>query len=279
MSEFPNGDSCIWRIFMTTDRTVSNFKKLASIRVAALCTVLTLAAHAQATLVSVGNMNAADWTQTTVTLEGTQGTLNVSTPATGGNTGSFWQHRFDDSAGNVGLNRFRVTNIFNGTGYDPASQGALDSLIFTFDMIRVFSPFADASAGFLIPSLEQGGHLYRRTLGPTAVTAGAWQTQTFIAGLASEWLELGTGLNPDFSENGDAIHFGYQVSIGASCPAGATCTATTVISGLDNFRVEALAAVVPNEVPEPSSLSLLILSLSAFGLVARRRQAATKPTV
>lgn len=264
---------------MTTHFTPSIAKKIVSFRLAALCAVLTFAAQAQATVVNVGNMNAADWTQTTVTLEGTQGTLNVSAPASGGNTGSFWQHRFDVGAGNVDTNRFRVTNIFNNLGYDPASQGALSSLIFSFDMIRIFSPFADGSAGFLIPSLEQGGHLYRRLLGPAAVTAGGWQTQTFVAGLASEWLELGTGLNPDFSESGSAMHFGYQVSIGTLCPAGAICTAGTVISGLDNFRVEALGASIPNEVPEPGSLSLLILSLSAFGLVARRRQAATKPTV
>jgi hypothetical protein len=250
-----------------------------ALRTTALAALISYAALAQATVVNVSDMIASQWTQTNLFTSGTQFTQTLTNPATGGNPGSFWQHRVDIAANNVGLNQFRQALVFNGAQYDPGTEGALASLAFSFDTIRILSPFSDGSAGSLLALLEQGGRFFTRTLGAASVTSSGWQTHTVSSSLASEWVELNTLATPDFSANGDTLHFGYRVSLGALCPAASVCSGVTVISGLDNFRVEALAAVAPNTVPEPGSLLLALAALAGIRVVNRRKTAHQQQSV
>lgn len=242
-----------------------------SLQMLCAATVLAIAPQVQALVVTQGDMNPANWMQATATVSGSNATLNFAAPSAGGSPSSYWENRFTVAELNSGLNQIRKFNIFNAAAYDPATQGALASLVFSYDTRVVSSIFS--TAGFLIPGIEQNGHFFRRILGATEVTSSDWQTRTFAAALESEWFELGTNFQPDFSENGSTIHFGYSVTFGTQCPTGFVCTGGSIVSGLDNFRVEALGAGLPggNNVPEPGSLALALLGLLAMrSQVARR---------
>lgn len=254
---------------MTTNQLANvTSPRLLRFRQLCACAVLGIAPQAQALVVTLGNMNATEWTQTVISVVGSNASLGVATSPSGGNPDSHWENRFDLAFRNIGTNQIRLTNIFNAGAFDPGTSGALSSLVFSFDTRVISSPFS--TAGFLIPAITQGGHSFRQILGSTEVNTTSWQTRTFDVGVAAEWEEVGGSLKPDFSEAGGVLHFGYQTSMSLTCPAAQGCLDAIMISGLDNFRVEAIGTAPPSGVPEPGTAALALLGLASMCARGRR---------
>lgn len=221
------------------------------------------ASAAQALVINETTMDAAEWARTVVTQTG-PATLTIFTQDFGGNPGSNWQHQYSVPAGNALPTRVREANIYTAATYNPAQSGALASLSISFDVQVVFTSFTDGTAGFLIPALMQGGHVYRQAVGAIGPLSPNWSPRSFTSTAAADWTEQDTNANPDFSATGGAMQFGYLFSLGTVCPNTTQgCRATAAGSALDNFHVDAIAA----SVPEPASWLLLM----AGGLFAAWR--------
>jgi len=219
---------------------------------------------AQALVIDQGTMDAAEWAQVIVTQTG-PATLQVFAQDFGGNPGSSWQHQYSVPAGNAAATRVREANIYTAAAYDPAVSGALASLTIGFDVQVTFTSFSDGSAGFLIPALLQGGHVYRQAQGAIGPLSANWSPRTFTSALAADWIEQDTNAHPDFSAAGSALQFGYLFSLGTTCPSTAGCRASAAGSALDNFHVQAIAAV-----PEPATWLLMLVGAAAVAAARRR---------
>lgn len=219
---------------------------------------------AQALVINETTMDVAEWARTVVTQTG-PATLTIFAQDFGGNPGSNWQHQYSVPAGNALPTRVREANIYTAASYNPAQSGALASLTISFDVQVVFTSFTDGTAGFLIPVLTQGGHVYRQAVGVIGVLSPNWSPRSFTSTTATDWAEQDSNAHPDFSAAGGAMQFGYLFSLGTVCPNTTQgCKATAAGSALDNFHVEAIAA----SVPEPASWLLLM----AGGLFAAWRK-------
>jgi len=224
---------------------------------------------AQALVISEGTMEVAEWTQIIVTQSG-PATLVITAPPVGGNPDSNWLHHYTVPVGNALPTRIREANIYSAATYDPGISGALASLTINFDVQVAFTSFSDGSAGFLIPALTQGGHVYRQAIGATSVISPNWSPRSFSSTSAADWGEQDTNLHPDFSAAGGAMQFGYLFSLGTTCPSTAGCNASASGSALDNFHVVALAA----SVPEPASGLMLLAGALLLGWRRLRQGAA-----
>ena len=236
-----------------------------------LCTAQT----ATATVVTVGDMNATDWSLQRISTSGSP-TLVSSTPNPGGNPGSYWQ--FNQSSPTVipagQTNQVREAFLFNNAVYNPTIQGALGSVGIGFDTRNFSSNVGGGFGGFATAILAQGGRYYSAiNNGSRSISGLDWIGFDFVSTLASDWFELGTNSSPDFSATGDAMTFGFRMSLGGACPITAAngCTGPITVSGLDNFRYELTAAPRVSAVPEPATLMLLGLGLAGLGAMRRRR--------
>lgn len=183
----------------------------------------------------------------------------------------------------TGTNSFATGTSLNTVfQYDPTTQGALTSLTIGFDVrFSGSSGLSTPAAPFFRAVLRQGGSFYSfqgSSLQPP--NNGAWTPASFTSLSATDWVRSGGG-NPDFSATGGAIQFGYNASISFSCGSSPTgfCSAASLGGNLDNFSISIDSNVVSgggggggtSEVPEPSTLALLVPAAGAMWLRRRRR--------
>lgn len=235
-----------------------------------------------ATIFTDGTFNPGDW-NTVVAAQGA-GVNHVATqqPA-GGNPGAYLQFRSDFPPIPTGSQAFYTADLFSmGFVWDPAVDGPIGQILYSFDLLWVESVGFNTSVGhFHRPVLLQDGVRYTLGTSSNSVTTiiPEWTSFNFDSSSAADWLRVGGSGNPDFSAGGGLIEFGFRVSLGSVCsgPVGFTCDAAAATSGLDNLQVQILNPrdPGPSEIPEPGTVALLGAGLSGL-LLARRRAAGSR---
>jgi hypothetical protein len=233
-----------------------------------------LSAPAAASSVSVQSFVTADWQSSVIaevlpTYSGR--TSNFGAVASGGNTGAYWSHSYQlTTSTHADSPSLRLAMVLQTFTYDPTLSGALLSLTLGFDTMGLSGSGGSGSpAGFLTPLLEQNGRFYRALAGGiTPFEGDSWQAHDYTSSSASDWVEYLTNATPDFSATAGALHFGYGWTAGYACNSSTGCPANEIAAGLDNWRLTVNAA----DVPEPTSLALVIAALAGMGGAARRRQ-------
>lgn len=257
--------------------TVSTSLRLA---LAAGLALLTAAAPARAAVspvfdVNVGDMRSADWVQTALVDTGAPSTVAFDVVNRAGSSDSFWRTSYSKPAG-PGPNSSTdvVANIFQLQGWDPATQGAIDGLQVLMDARGLSSTFSGSLVtGFVRPAIEQGGIVYTVLASDLRVdVADDFSTLSWTLDDAANWRSAdGSSRTPDFSVAGAPLHFGYRFGLIANC-TGARCSSSDSVLGIDNFRVDVLAAALPPgaSVPEPATLALAVMALLGCTRTARR---------
>jgi hypothetical protein len=247
-------------------------------QVLGLSLAATGAAHAAGT--TVGDMDPADWTRTVISTAGVP-SYGAVAPASGGNTGSFWEFTLTSPTVAPGQTaQVREAFLFKDAVYDPGLLGALGSVSIGFDTRTFSSNVGGASVafgGFATATVQQGGRFYSATqIGAQQIGPGDWASFDFTSFDAGDWLELNTNATPDFSAAGSVLNFGFRISIGGSCPptSPGSCAGPSTISGLDNFRFELQPDATVTPVPEPGTWALMLAGLGLTGWAARRRRPA-----
>lgn len=147
------------------------------------------------------------------------------------------------------LSRFGTTQA---TRYEPAIQGAIESVSFSIDFRRVQASGTDGQ--FVQVALKQGTEIFAAA---GAFTGGAedWTSYSVVGLTAGAFLPLFGGQDrPDFSTSGQPIRFGFL----ARHTGGAAQSFTAV--DYDNFLVRVI--------PAPG----LAVFAAAGGLAAARRR-------
>jgi hypothetical protein len=202
-------------------------------------------------------------------------TQAATTTASGGNPGAYYRQMTTlPTAGAGTRNGIESEYLFSGAsgvnGYNPSMQGAILSLDFSIDIINISNtPGAAVDAA---PMLQQGGNFYRANLLLTFSTSWTTLSQTGYTAASFGLLSndpSGTGslinfsMNPDFGPTGGAISFGLGSGHSTNLGGGGN----SVIEGFDNWTITLHTAAVP----EPASLTLVLVGGLAITLWARRR--------
>lgn len=149
--------------------------------------------------------------------------------------------------------------------YDPASQGAIESIDLEMDRIVLFTtPGSGGAVGHTF-RIIQGGNTFFPLLSidPGAFSNTSWQSVSLLGLSASQFVNStnpATAFNPDFSSLGGPIMFAYARS-NSNTGQGAE---VTTIHGVDNF------GVTIQMLPEPSAAVLVGIGL--IGLLAPARR-------
>jgi hypothetical protein len=147
-----------------------------------------------------------------------------------------------------------VYHLSNQTIYDPSTQGAIESIDYSADVIGLNDAPGVFGDGLLI---QQDRRLFISAF--TAVRfPSPWQTKSVFGLTSDSFLSLDGGTAPDFSVQGEPISFGY---IRTNTISGAS---TSIRHGIDNWSVN-VTNVSVTSIPEPSS----ILGLLAIASLAR----------
>ena len=222
-------------------------------RIAALCMLSTAALNANT--VFFDQTFTSGWIDSVVTNQNmTSYTYVASNPTTGGTGGAGDPYRQETHTMNQNVaNTFAILRDFNynpANTYTPKTQGAIQSLDYTFDLLLIVTP-GGAGVGYGL-AMEQNGKTYISAT--TAAGSSSWTNTSVTGRTATDFIEaLNSGpypnvdvnSHPDFSAGalGNAITFGYFV--GNSFQFSTSITAT---SGIDNWNVSLTTAT-----PEPSS--------------------------
>ena len=208
-------------------------------------------ASSQMVVFSDGDFNPSNWTFGTTLSMGSGGSVNRS--SSGGNPGSYLRLTLSMSAGE---GQAGIWGLNSAAVYNPATQGAIESVALSEDILEIGSPQAGGSV------LMQNGLLYYRF---TYIANGtSWTSLSGGPGTASDYIlyptpnTAATSLNPDFSILGAPITFGFYRNIG-----GTALSDFSTIGGLDNWTTTVKV------VPEPSTIALVVAA--AIAIVAHRR--------
>lgn len=206
--------------------------------------------HSQMVVFSDGDFNTSNWTFGTSLSMGSGGSVNRI--SSGGNPGSYLRLTLSMSAGE---GQAGIWGLNSASVYNPATQGAIESVVLGEDILEVGSPHAGGAV------LMQNGLLYYRF---TYIASGpSWITLSGGPGTATDYTlypspDNGiTSPHPDFSILGAPITFGFYRNIG-----GTALTDFSTTAGLDNWKTTV------NVVPEPSVVHLI--AATAIALVAAR---------
>lgn len=204
--------------------------------------------YSQMVVFSDGDFNPSNWTFGTSLSMGSGGSVNRI--SSGGNPGSYLRLTLSMSAG---VGDAGIWGLNNSAVYNPATQGAIESVALSEDVLEIGSPHAGGAV------LMQNGLLYYRF---TYIAAGtSWTTLSAGPGTAADYILYPspnngiTSLHPDFSILGAPITFGFYRNIG-----GTALTDFSNPAGLDNWKTTV------NVVPEPSAILLLVSALVLFGV-------------
>ncbi len=225
---------------------------------------------AQTVSYAQGTFNAADWDQVAPTQTGA---FSLSLGVGGG--GNFWFITQSAPAGNAtgAVQSVLINRLFT---YNPATNGALSVINFSFDLLGVSTVnFGGAGFGFFRPVIRQGGVIFSVANTNAAPTLGVNSTRTFAHRATDNWIARSPGdlRIPDFSATGGVIDFGWRFDGGGNCASG-NCIAPSTTTNLDNFSVE-VVPTVQSTVPEPSTYALMAFGLIGLLAVARRRRVVT----
>jgi len=126
-----------------------------------------------------------------------------------------------------------VAHLEINSFYDPATQGAIGSLSYSYDA-RHYNPPAGQAVAYSV-LIFQNGSYYRSTV--DSVLVDAWTNFSRTLAAVDFTLVSGEGpKSPDFSCKGSRIQLGYMTT--NSTPAGGgTGLSTTRTSGIDNWKV------------------------------------------
>jgi hypothetical protein len=207
--------------------------------------------YSQMVVFSDGDFNPSNWTFGTTLSMGSGGSVNRA--ASGGDPGSYLRLTLSMSAGE---GEAGIWGLNSAAVYNPATQGAIESVTLSEDILEIGSPHSGGSV------LMQNGLLYYRF---TYIATGtSWTSFSGGPGTASDYIlypspDNGvTSLNPDFSILGAPITFGFYRNIGGTALSDFSTTA-----GLDNWKTTV------SVVPEPSTLVLVVAA--AIAIVIHRR--------
>ncbi len=222
---------------------------------------------------SDGTFNDADWAATQIGLPlcgcVDEGSFVAGQVATGGNPGAYREtHLVWSGPGPI------VGHLNHNAVYDPAVEGAITTLDYSFDNIEL----SNYGVGYAMLISQNGtGYIAFPVLGLGLddTTSPLWTHVSHTGLTASEfWEDNSNGTHPDFSSSGAPIQFGYWTSDGG-------LWVHEDLSGIDNWSVTLNSGLEPPPVPEPEPSSspepssVLLLGSIVVGMMAffRRRLA------
>ncbi len=228
------------------------------------------------TIYTDGTFTESNW-QTVVLAQTGIMTQTVAQAPTVGNPGDYVRATFSvtTSAAGQSLGAANVGRYRDDFNWNPAADGPLGALKFSMD-VKNFAKTGLSNDVILFwrPFLIQDGLAFSVNSSSLSVATGiGFTTLNWDFTAASDWVNfLDINQRPDFSASGSTMVFGYRVqSPTLGCPAQASsCTAGSIVDGMDNFRVELTAAEQTSGVPEPSTWALGLAGLAALAI--RQRQ-------
>ncbi len=185
---------------------------------------------AQVVTFSDETFSDADWTAQKVedTTPGASAVFTaaqVSSGGSGADNGPFRRVTHQYTQGLIGVAHLRA-----GAVYDPAGQGSIASIGYSYDAIHL-NPPPGLAVGYSLVLLQNG--MYYRSLPQDNVFNGTWSLFGQAGLTASEFFNVGSGpREPDFSATASPIQFGYITR-------NSTRGFSTVFreSGIDNWSV------------------------------------------
>lgn len=217
-----------------------------------LLVVVTLfAAQARAAFVIADSIfNNSNWPLALTFEQGDSfGSTNGQDPiVSSGNPGPYRLHQIG-ADGNPTNPGYSVSTFYGAATYNPAIDGAIDSIAWSYDWRRGGVAFSS----FLSPAILQGGTIY---------PASATKQTTFYSWVSeSRTLTAADFPGADFTSAGSPIDFGYLWNAG---------TFTGVMNlGVDNLNISVTATAVP----EPGTAALFgIGAVVTLGTACKRRR-------
>jgi hypothetical protein len=213
-------------------------------------------------IVSDGTFSNSNWTLDTLSYTGPTPSASATQETSGGDPGDFRQLTMTYGGdGNI-----YTGSVYNAYTYDPATQGAIETLDYTYDLELINGGDSNiVGYGVLV---EQDGQFYVAGASSTPVYPNTDEWASRNSGLltATDFTDiLNPSEHPNFSSSGDPIEFGYYADNGTE-DAGQS----TTVSGIDNWEVD----IQSTPTPEPPSLLTLAsgVALLALTQLLRRSQ-------
>lgn len=201
--------------------------------------MLVMPAQAAPVAFSDGTFNDTDWGESVIKEEGPPVSFTVNQDDPGGNPDEYrWlQHSYG------GPGSIITAHLRNGAIYDPAIEGAILNVVFSFDLI-LFDGGASNTVAYGGLAFQNNSY-YRGGYALTPSVNAGWQSGYSYDLFASDFVLLsGPGpAIPDFSSSGNPIHFGYYASNGTGLGFP-----TSTESGIDNWSASIHPVPVPNVV-------------------------------
>jgi len=212
---------------------------------------------------SDGTFNDADWTATEI-CGCVEGSFVAQQVPTGGDPGAYRQTELIFPGGiSQPVGASVVAHLNDSAVYDPATQGAITSIDFSFDNME----FSNYGVGYSVLLSQNGTDYIAFVPGlDDAVNPPFWTHVSHTGVNAFElWDTRNNFTHPDFSGTAAAIRFGYYTSnVGDLFHES--------LSGIDNWSVTVNSGVEPPPGPEPSSSpepsSVLLLGSIVVGMMA-----------
>lgn len=231
----------------------------------------TSVAHANL-VIDIADPKQLDWTQVTLRDDG-PASGSATTRNGAGNELDVWRVTYVAPAS---TGPFAASNvlaaIYEPFAWDLGTDGGIERIDVSFDLLRTFSGFASGVSGFVRPVVRQAGNIYSVAFSSVAVDASFRPAQAATWSLLNtdNWVTSSGGTGLDFSANGDDIYFGFRWDLGSSCAGVNGCSGVSAVTTLDNLRFD--ISPVVSAVPEPGVLSMFLSGLGLLGFTTRRRQ-------
>jgi hypothetical protein len=198
----------------------------------------------------------ANWQVSTMT-EGNAGTVTASQVLTGGHTGAYRRINITVNAAYP----YPHSSVYSfhklaGASFDPATQGAIESIDYAEDGILFPGGFGNGMQTGL--TIWQDGQLFRS--GGLRANQFSWVAQSQNGLTETDVFRClnDKNVHPDFSATGSPMEFGFFRTLVT------TDYSLTFATGMDDW------SVTIHSVPEPATM--LLLALGGVGLLRRARR-------